>query len=250
MELSKEILMAYADGELDADAHAAVEAALAAEPELAREVERHRAIRRQLQSAFKGVLEEPVPERLISAARTAPTASARETKVVDLSQTRSRSRAPRSWALPQWAAMAACLIVGLFLGYQVLRPTGDGAFVTDDGRLIARGSLAVALSNQLAGESSKDNPVRVTLSFRDRSGHYCRAFSMRDEGALAGVACHEGEDWRVQALAQSRPASAEGQYRMAAGDLPASVLQAVQERIEGEPLDAAGEETARQNHWR
>ncbi len=260
MTVSKETLMAYVDGELDADERTTVEAAMTLDTEIAHEIERQQALRRQLQNAFDGVLHEPVPERLIAAVRTAPAAAvsgssagsifpAAQTKVAGLSQARAdrRENARRRWSLPEWSAMAACLVVGLFLGHQLLRsPT---PFAMEGGGLVARGSLAAALSTRLASEPANDS-VRVALSFRDRDGRYCRTFALGEGDAVAGLACRENDSWRVQVMARAAGKIGGDGYRMAGGDLPASVLQAVQERISGEPLDAAGETAARRNHWR
>jgi hypothetical protein len=42
---------------------------------------------------------------------------------------------------------------------------------------------------------------------------------------------------------------AEGAYRQAGSDLPPAVLDAIDARIAGKPLDAAGEEAARARGW-
>ena len=64
MKYSDEILMAYADGELEEPRRSEVEHAVRADPALAAIVERHRALRRDVFSAFAGVLDEPVPPQL------------------------------------------------------------------------------------------------------------------------------------------------------------------------------------------
>src|SRR5262245_21219445 len=64
MKFSPETLMAYADGELDAETRRAIEAEMAVDPQVAQEVERHRAMRAEVGGAFAGVLDEPVPDRL------------------------------------------------------------------------------------------------------------------------------------------------------------------------------------------
>jgi anti-sigma factor RsiW len=69
MTISEETLMAYADGELDAAARASVEAAMQEDPEIRERVARHHALREAMQGAFSAVLKEPVPERLLNAAR-------------------------------------------------------------------------------------------------------------------------------------------------------------------------------------
>ena len=78
MTISDEQVMAYVDGELDAQTRNEVERAMESDPEVARRVARQRALRNKLRAAFNNVLNEPVPDRLVSAARTAPVASAPE----------------------------------------------------------------------------------------------------------------------------------------------------------------------------
>src|SRR5207253_696626 len=63
MSYSEETLMAYADGELDPAARAALEAAMAADPGLAQRVARHQALRARLRAALDPVLDEPLPQR-------------------------------------------------------------------------------------------------------------------------------------------------------------------------------------------
>jgi len=52
MTISDEILMAYADGELDAAARAAVESAMREDPQIEKRVAAHRALRRRVQAAY------------------------------------------------------------------------------------------------------------------------------------------------------------------------------------------------------
>jgi hypothetical protein len=77
--ITEELLMAYADGELDGAEHATdrarIEAAMRADPEIVRRVEKHRAMRRELGATFDHVLDEPVPDRLIAAIRRGPAKS-------------------------------------------------------------------------------------------------------------------------------------------------------------------------------
>ncbi len=80
MTISDEQLMAYVDGELDADARAQIEAAMVSDAELARRVARQQRLREKLRAAFDEVLREPVPDRLLAAARNAPGAASRARK--------------------------------------------------------------------------------------------------------------------------------------------------------------------------
>jgi hypothetical protein len=92
--------------------------------------------------------------------------------------------------------------------------------------------------------------VVAGLSFRNKSGAYCRTFSLPGTDPSSGLACREGTDWRIKALAQSPRAAADsGNYRTAASDESPAIRAAVESSIEGEPLDHAGEIAARQAGW-
>src|SRR5258707_1254834 len=102
MTISDETLMAYADGELDAAAQAAVERAMQTDPQIEQRVARHRALRRRVQSAYAAELSEGVPEQLLAAAQGRPSLQpARMAHAV--------------WRTP--LALAASLIVGVGLGF-------------------------------------------------------------------------------------------------------------------------------------
>ena len=245
MKFSDEMLMAYADGELDLVASAEIEAAMAADPAIARLVEQHRAMRSRVQSAYSGVLDEPVPVQL--SALIAPPVAA---PVVDLAARRAARPAvqPAEMAkrspLPQWSAIAAAVTLGLFVGVFALRGP-ESPYAESEAGLVARGELAWALTGQLAG-SVGTGTVRVGISFRDRSGTLCRTFRMQHEAPVAGLACRAGEDWQLQVLAAAAPE--EGELRGAAA-MPMAVLQAVDAAIDGEPLDAEAEAAARDADW-
>jgi len=244
MTYSEETLIAYADGELDAATRAALETAMADDPQLAQRIARHQALRARLQSAFAGVLEEPLPERLLASVRGAA-AGRRAANVVAL-QPRGRAR----WSWPQWSAIAASLIVGALLGPPLLRPGADTSLIdTTGGRMVASGALARALAEQLASSQPAGAPVHIGVSFRSRGGAYCRTFSLQAAGGLAGLACHEQSSWRIETLARAESEPVGAGLRPAASALPPAVAQTLAELIVGEPLDATAESAARARGW-
>lgn len=222
-----ERLVAYADGELPADQIAQFEAELAADPGLAQAVERHRALARRLSAAYAPVLDEPVPSRLTSAVRQQP----------------ATRRGP-----PQWAAMAACLVVGVAAGVALTRYAGPqaGPIAARDGGLVATGRLETALTSQLA---SQTGPIKLGLTFRTAAGRYCRTFQSPAD-RLAGLACREPAGWTLQATARMAPAQTQSEYRTAGSDTPGAILAAVDGLIVGDPLDAAAERAARDGGWK
>jgi hypothetical protein len=248
MTFSDDILMAYADGELQEPQRSAVEAAVRADPALAASVERHRALRAQVFDAFTGVLDEPVPARLdaLGANKVLFLDAARNARARPAAAAPAPVAAPPVW--PRWGALAATLVLGVLAGSLWFDgAAGDGRFFSADagGRMVARGQLAGALSRQLASDPAPNSPVRIGVSFATRDGGYCRSFKV---GASAGLACRDGEAWRIPVL--SEQATASGEYRQAASAAPEAVLDAIDERIAGSTMDAAAERAARERGWK
>lgn len=253
--MNDERWMAYVDGELDAGERVAFEAMLAGDPQLAAQVRAQQALRRRVADAFAADLDEPVPERLLAAAR-GQRAAPETADVVDLAHAREQRavarrplRAVRDWRWPEWGAIAASVLVGVlagrFVGGEVAEPLASGP----NGALVARGALAAALSTQLASSPPGDAAVRVGISFVARSGPYCRSFVMAQPSRLAGLACREGGQWQVQLVAPAGHDEAVGGYRSAGAALPPALLRVIDERIAGAPLDAAAEADAARRGW-
>jgi hypothetical protein len=232
MKFSQETLMAYADGELDAETRRAIEAEMAVDPQVAQEVEKHRALRVDVGQAFAGVLTEQVPARLL---RTA---------------TKAKAMPRRQWSWPEWTSIAASLLIGVFGGYLMLRPDRVSGIIASgaDGHVIASGALAQALSEQLSSDDG--SAVDIGLSFRTKSGEYCRTFATHAEAQVVGFACRAADVWRIDMLSTPPDAESAGDYRMASTQLPAPIVQAIADRMQGEALDADEEAIARQHSWR
>jgi len=250
MSVSDETLMAYADGEVDAATRAIIETAMRDDPEIRRRIEEHRALRETMQGAFSAVLEEPVPQRLIDAARGQT--AARAGNVVDLAHARraAAGQVPGRWRRWQPTAMAASLLVGLALGYVGWHSAKPLVTTSSSGELVAGAGLAEALSHQLSEDRSPGLAAITGLSFRAKTGNYCRTFSLTGSHASSGLACHESDGWKIKVLAQSPPATSNSSnFRPAASADPPAIRVAVEQSIDGEPLDRAGEIAARQSGW-
>jgi hypothetical protein len=244
MTFSDETVMAYADGELDGATRAAMEAAMLTDPDLAHRVARHRELRARLRTEFDPVLDAPIPERLLAAA-AGTLAQARTGNIIALER-----KPPRNRAWPQWGALAASLIVGVLIAPLLRHAPVEGPVGIRDGKILASGALAHALSEQLASNQIAAAPVHLGVSFLSRSGDYCRTFTLRDKSVVAGLACRDREQWRLEALAATRPAgSGSGEYQTAASALPPAIEQSVDALIAGDPLDARAEAAARGNGW-
>ena len=255
MAVTEEMIMAYADGELDAAGRAEVEAAMAGDAEIGRQVEAHRKLRASFVGAFGAVLDEPVPDRLIAAARRAPAPGPSSPGVVvELAKFRAKPEAPAARRLPRWVplgAVAATVVVAVIVGRAWLAAPAPPLALGADGRMAAQGALASALNDQLASSAAAGaRPVVIGVSFKSNAGQYCRTFQVNQGAGLAGVACRQAQGWAVpMAMASPPPAQTTG-YRTAASETPAPVLDAVQGMIAGEALDAEAEAAAKAAGWR
>jgi hypothetical protein len=249
--ISDETLFAYVDEELDAAGRAEVEAAMAADPALAQRVQQQRSLRTLLGAAYRPVLEEPVPPRLVAAAQQKPKA-----KVLELASAREKTKPARTEAANDWSwkhagGMAACLVLGVFAGRSAWFVSATEDLTSRGGQLVASGELSRALSTQLASTQAADAPVRIGLSFLSRENAFCRSFAL-GRGGVGGLACRQGDEWTLRIVSQEPAAPApSGALRQAASPVPPAVLKAIDEQMApGGALDAAGEQAAMNQGWR
>ena len=225
MNVTREELAAFADGELDPGREAEVAAAVVADPALAGEVRAHRALKQRLGARFAPIMDQSPPERLTALLRPEPT-------VIDFAAARER----RVRSLPRWSWIAGPALAAS-LALAVLLPRGGGDY--------ADGALAETLEGQLVAVQSADAPTRILLSFRDGEGAFCRAFAGE---AQSGIACRDDEGWRMR-MTGAGVSAQQGDYRMA-GNPAAEVLERAQAMAAGPALDAAQERQARSRGWR
>ena len=272
MRFSDETLMAFADGELDAATRATIQAAISQDADLAQRVEHHQAIRNDVFAAFAPIVDEPVPARLkLAAAQTTSTSASAAIKTTNnvlqfnAAKNKDALKKPTSgWSWQQLGGLAAMLVVGVMVGKfgwqdeTNLSPNG-GMLASVNGQVTAQGKLAQALTQQLASAPATDSTVKIGVSFLSKEGQFCRSFLAEDgtqNPGFSGLACKQktGNDWQIAVLAQTdKPATGNdqnGQYRQAAAEMPAAVLQAIDQRIADQALDAAAERAAQRHAWR
>ena len=228
----EEKFFAWLDGELGPAEAAEMEAKVAADPELKRLADQHRALGSQLRGAFDPIADAPLPERLQAALR--PTA-----QVIDFA---SAKRARSIPALAQWAAMAATLAIGVFIGTRVPQET-SAPVQAEAGRLYAAASLNRALDRDLASAPTGD--IRIGITYRDSAGEICRTFVAP---AGSGLACRNGSRWLMKGLFAA-PEGQGGNYRMAAGMDP-NLASLVDSSIAGEAFDETQEKAAKAKGWK
>jgi hypothetical protein len=251
MKFSDEILTAYADGELGEPARTQIERAIRLDPALAARVAQHKAMRSRVSHAFASIVNEAIPPRPqpgVGSGKVVHLNAVRAARQQQQQQQQARER-PR-WSWRQGVAIAAALVAGLAAGALGLRAFDDGGRILavsgTNGALVAQGTLAGALSRQLASGGPSGSRVRIGASFLAKDGNYCRSFAV---GATAGLACMDGGQWRVPVLEQASAGEPES-YRQATTEIPNAVLGAIDQRIAGAALSADDERAARERGWK
>ena len=224
-------LIAWIDGELDDVTRRRVDRAVADDPALAKRLEMHRRLRERVSAHYAPIAGQPVP--------SAMEVRLRETAKVAPMPQRSAS-SWRHWGIG--GAIAASLLLGVAVG-QWTKAT-DGPVLMREGAMFAGGDLKSALDTQLAS-AQEGASIRIGLSFRRKQGAaWCRSF---DGDAMAGVACREGEGWRIEQLL---PGDGERTaYRQAASTDP-RIMATVADLMAGDPVDARDEAAAKASGWR
>jgi hypothetical protein len=234
MTISREDLAAYADGELEEARRKEVDIAIKADPALAAEVEAHRKLKRTLSAHFAPIAEAPVPGRFSNLLRLTDPPQLADFAAAHGKREARRKRSNVRWGWIAGPALAASLALVAFLPRAGEAPEG-----------YAETQLALVLDRQLVGTQRFDADTRILLSFRNREGQYCRAYTGE---AQSGIACRDSEGWRLRTTDDGATAQP-GEYRMA-GAAPADILAVAQDMAVGPALTAEEEEAARDHEWR
>lgn len=227
--ITDEMLMAYADGELDAAARADIARAVAADAVLRRRLALFDRSRNQAKEAFGAVLEEPIPEALLAAVRDGATPPA------------TRVRAPwlRFLLLP--AALAAAAVVGFVAATTITGPAPGG--YPPVAIAAASGALSTGETAQLA-----DATVTVAGTYATAEG-YCRVLGIVQEAeGWRAIACGAGGAWSVRMIVADS-AIAAGGYTPASGGVAESIDAFLDGEGAGSPLDAGAEAAAMAGNW-
>jgi hypothetical protein len=241
--IGDELLLAYVDGETNAEETRLVETAMARDADLRARVEQQRKLRDALRAAHDPTLSDDVPESLRNLVMTAPVSWRWRMREALRGFVTAGQPGAGSVALPRFALTAAAtLVLGVVIGRTLLPSAGDSVYGNSAGAMVAQGSLAHALDTQLAEESG--GAVRIGVSFRNHVGEDCRTFTVSRN---AGLACNRGGEWRIAALAESEKQT--GEFHTAAAAMPDAIRTAVGGMIDGDAFDAQAERAARDRGW-
>ena len=168
-------LQAYADGVLPEERRAAVAEWLAAHPEDAERIEAYRHLAQELRGTYQGVLEEPVPERLMRSVGAV--------------------RARRAAVVAAWIALGAAL--GALAGWQLheLRPgapTAEGAAAMARRAAVAHATYSPEVRHPV--EVGADQEAHLVTWLSKRLGTQLRAPKLEAVGyTLVGGRLLPGE---------------------------------------------------------
>ncbi len=268
---SDEMLMAYADGELDGDACRRVEEALASRPELRARLgiflETHR---RSLSDLYRRPLHEPIPPALLAAVLSPerPGRAAAARPAGSLAAALRKLAAPFASPWPMALAASLAVVFALGAGWSL---RGLSTSSTPDVLAFSRDGLAAGerLSHVLetvpsgaqaaVGEAASGWTAKLVFTLASKTGGYCRQYEAAhpDLGGFQGLACRDaGGAWRMRALASEVPEKgASGAVRPAAGPggqgkASPAIESLVDRLIDGDPLSGGEEADLIRKGWR
>ena len=184
---SDDRLIAYLDGELDAESRAEVDAWLAQDPAMRDRVGQLSESAAVVRAAFDEVMHEPLPERLIAAARGERVSAERSAKIVHFRRGSGAGAAPaaRSW----WLGLPlAASLFGLLLG-------GSVAYL----------SVAKLLPGGLEGKQPAVELAAADNLWLDNAVGYFRLAASAGDGALVDVPATGDAREAWQKISQSLP---------------------------------------------
>lgn len=250
-DFDDETLMAFADGELDTEASASIEAAMQTDNALAERVALFMESRARAAAALKPLIEEPVPDTLMrSISKMVDDADGRTSTVREPAGSidnvvplRSASEPARwRWTMPLAASLAIAV-------------AGAGGYLAGRGGTPSSGDATIAwLGDPAVGKALDTMPsggdvqtgrgkMKLVSSFRDQAGAFCREFELGDTSTIVSIACRSDGRWNLR-LAVAAPTAGSGYVPAGAAETVDAYLTTIDA---GAPLSAAEEAEALQS---
>jgi anti-sigma factor RsiW len=238
MNITDEMLMAYADGELSREDCRRLETVLEQDPVLRARLEPFAMTGSSLADVFGQPMHEPIPDRLLAVitagGRRAPAARERQVRPAGQQATGvfdaiAEALFPRGLGFASAFTLTALIAAGGTAGYLVGRvdaPSPDGGTVValGNGDLVAAGALKVALETQPSVDDataiSSGAAAWPAVSFRSRDQSFCREYRVAgsDGKGFAGVACRSTDSqWRVVVHAEVQTAAVASDFKLLSG---------------------------------
>lgn len=247
-DISDELLMRFADGELDAETSAEIERAMETDDELVARVALFIETRHAAKTAMKPLLEEPLPaelkavvERMVADQVTAQNASG--ATVLPFQPRSANDRRASRWLAPMAASLAAVIagIGGYWLG-RGTEPVPSGLLPLAVGSPALDAALVSVLSGEERQLQNSNQRFRAIATFRDSARALCREFELDsvDRSTVVSVACRTGAEWHVT-FAVVAPGDSGGYAPASSTETLDAYLSAIDA---GPPLETAEEAKA------
>jgi hypothetical protein len=257
VKIDDELLVAYADGELDAAQVARVERAVSADPSLQARLAALTRAGELTREVFEAKGHDPVPSALIGAIMTGSTAPRQS---ADASRRSLRQRLADWWQIPLPAAAfgaLALLAIGGLLGYLLPHGTPQAGAITTAGEVPPDSPLHLLLQEQPSGGTLAAGALNleVLATFVDGE-RVCREYrATNDTGPYeyhAGIACRAGDAWQVAISVDDyiEQQLAGGVYETASNRLHEAIDLFIDTYIGVDPIDDAAESLLLERGWR
>jgi len=255
LDFDDETLMAFADRETDDVTTARVTQAMAGNPAIAARVEMFRAVRARVSQSMKPLNDVAVPPalKLSVAAMIERDVEARGLKddekrtaasnVVEFTPT---NRMKRSYKLPWFAPLAACIVLTIGAGGGYLVGVKMPAQVAPEFASIQDPAIIKALSEIPSGGQvslyDSGRTLEPVISFKLEDGTLCREFKLREANAkgVVSIACLDNNRWQTHLL-MAAVLPREGYVPAGSAETIDAYLAAIHA---GSPLDGTAEEEA------
>jgi hypothetical protein len=245
-----ELLSALLDGALSPEDAALLEHRLEREPALRARLESLERANMAVRDAYAGVVDEPLPKQLLDLLATEKAAA---DNVVPLAVRQSRAR--RSFVPPTALAASIALAIGVALGIVLApgRQAPDAIELAAEGGAVAPGTALFEMLERVPSAESRELSAGVTaipvLTFGTADGGYCREVDVAStEGTTQLLACRRDGAWRLAHTSYVVSTPTDGVFRPASGPSPA-IDAAIDELIDGAPLDSAAERELMSSGW-
>lgn len=235
-KVSEEMLMAYADGELEAPERDRIAALAVADPTIAARIARYGRSAGAARDAFSAIHAEPVPAALVAGVLGRPASTTGQDN--------------GSWRKAMGPIAASLVVISGLAGYLV----GSGETAPDETSFLAAATSAPVLSALAATESGV--PVHVDAGGHEvaavATGTYpvgngmCRIFEATGQNnGVRGVTCLTGDAWSVPVVVSTGA----GAYRTAS-DTPTVMIDAFLDEVgAGADIGAEAEAALIVDNW-
>lgn len=246
VELNPELLMAYIDGELDAEQKASVEAWIARDPEARAMAESFRESGEMLRENFDEILNLPLPRHLIDTVRK----NKADPDILPLRPWKPKAHISRWPGLALAASIA--LFVGVLAGATLFRDSAVEKPSTA-ANLLQKTCESQPMGAMLVSDD-KFESVTPVLTFLAADGRVCREFERQTRSRKkVGIACRNSDgQWvafiEIDRILLAEATGGESDYKTASGppDLLDTALSALGA---GRGLTPAEEQRLRSQGW-